>query len=38
MATQASRRYARAVFELAEEQQKTDAVCTDLIASVFCCS
>ncbi len=31
MATQASRRYARAVFELAEEQQKTDAVCTDLI-------
>lgn len=32
MATQASKRYARAVFELAEQQQKTEAVCTDLLS------
>lgn len=32
MATQASKRYARAVFELADEHKKIDAVCSDLLA------
>ncbi len=32
MATQAAKRYARAVFQLAEQENRADAVCTDLLS------
>lgn len=32
MATQAAKRYARAVFELATQENRADAVCTDLLS------